>query len=170
MRTQVGWLKGYRHVALAVGLGLLLAGQHGVQAGDAKKSDAVVKVSAAAAAPAADGSQVIQVTLTLDKDKPWHVYANPVPSKDFPGLPTTLTVEGIKPEEFKVDYPEGRLVKDADLGDYHVYEGQVTIPVTVHRAPGTAGSLAVTAKFQACWQIQDQGLCLLPTSVTVTVP
>ena len=40
------------------------------------KSDSVVKATAAAAKPDADGKQT--VTLTLAIDKGWHLYANPV--------------------------------------------------------------------------------------------
>lgn len=132
--------------------------------GGAKKSESVVKISASAGKLEADGKQVLTVTLAIDKD--WHTYANPVP-KDFPGLPTTITVDGkAKPLEVKVDYPPGKLMKDATIGDYHVYEDKVEIKVLVQRAKGDAGPLDVSVTFQSCSDRQ----CLVHSTVKLTVP
>lgn len=127
----------------------------------AKKSDAVIKIKAAATAPGADGKQV--VTVTLDIDKPWHLYANPVPA-DFPGIPTTVTVSKVKPEDVKVEYPAGKLVKDAVVGDYKVYEGTVVLRATVQRDKTDQGPLELRIRLQACTDQQ----CLLPATVTLT--
>ena len=145
-------------VLLAV-LGLV-AGSAAGQAGT-KKSDAVVKASATAAAPGADGKQV--VTLTLDIEKPWHLYANPVGNDMLTSAQTAVRFLG-KVEPVKFDYPAGKLVKDETVGDYKVYEGSVTIKAQLKRAKGDTGPLELSVKFQAC----DDKSCLLPSTVKLT--
>lgn len=129
----------------------------------AKKSESVVKAAATAGKVEADGKQVVTVTLSIDK--PWHTYANPVP-KDFPGLPTAVSVEKVKPDDVKVDYPAGKTIKDNTVGDYNVYEDKTEIKVTVRRAKGDSGPLNVSVQVQACSDKQ----CLLPSTLKVTVP
>jgi hypothetical protein len=128
----------------------------------ATKSESVVKIDARADEPRADGSQL--VTFTLDIEKPWHLYANPVP-KDFPGIPTAITFEKASPKDVKIEYPAGVLVKDAIVGDYKVYEGKMTIKATVQRAKGDRTPMDVTIQIQAC----NDKLCLLPAMVKVQV-
>jgi len=66
----------------------------------------------------------------------------------------------------KVDYPRGKLVKDATLGNYHVYEDQVRIQASVQRSKDDVAPLTVIAKIQACSDKQ----CLLPGTVKVRIP
>jgi DsbC/DsbD-like thiol-disulfide interchange protein len=133
-------------------------------AAQATKSDSVVKIETAADKPDADGKQV--VTLKLAIDKGWHLYANPIP-KDFPGIPVEVKFAGkTKPAGFKVDYPEGKEVKDATIGDYKVYEDKAEIKITVQRAKDDAGPLELNVKLQACTDKK----CLLPATVKVSVP
>lgn len=132
--------------------------------GGAKKSDALVKIKAKADKPGADGQQEITFTVTVDEG--WHLYANPVP-KDFPGIPITVTFEGKnKPKDVKVEYPKGTLVKDAIVGDHHVYEGTVTIKAKVRRAKEDTGPFEVNVRVQTC----SKNTCLLPGNVKLTVP
>jgi uncharacterized protein YyaL (SSP411 family) len=129
-----------------------------------KKSEAVVKIEATATKPDADNRQTITVTIAIEK--PWHLYANPVP-EDFPGIPTSLTAESQgKSLDVKVDYPRGKLVKDKTLGNYHVYEDQVKIQASVQRSKDDVAPLTVIAKIQACSDKQ----CLLPGTVKVKIP
>ena len=147
-------------IVLLLGLSAALAAAQG-----AKKSDAVVKVSAAADKPDADGKQV--VTVTLDIESGWHTYANPVGLEDLAEVQTTVTIAGKgKPQLVKVEYPEGKPVKDKVVGDYRVYEGKVQIKATVRRAKDDAGPLEVSVKVQAC----NDKACLLPATVKATVP
>jgi DsbC/DsbD-like thiol-disulfide interchange protein len=142
--------------------GLLIGVACGVGAGQAAegtKSDSRIKVTAAADKPGADGKQVITVTLTIDKG--WHTYANP--AGDL-GTPTVVKVEGKKGDEVKVDYPEGKLVKDK-FGDMIIYEGSAAIKVTVARAAGDS-PLKLKVKVQAC----NEETCLQPATVEVSVP
>jgi uncharacterized protein len=129
-----------------------------------KKSDSVVKVAADADKPDAEGNQVI--TLTLQVDKGWHIYANPIDNKDLLNAQTVVTVKGAKaPKDVKIAYPAGKLEKDTILGDYKVYEDKVIIKAHVQRDPGDAGPLEVGVAFQSCNDKQ----CLLPATVKLTV-
>src|SRR5262249_31752045 len=134
------------------------------EGGGAKKSESVVKVKATADKPGADGQQIVTLTVTIDDG--WHLYANPVP-QDFPGIPVTVTVDAKnKPKDVQVEYPEGKVVKDALTGDYRIYEKTVTIKAKVKRDKGDAGPLDVNVKVQAC----NKDKCLLPGVVKLTVP
>jgi hypothetical protein len=150
-----------RPAALLACLALLAAGS---LAPAAPKSDAVVKVTATAGKADADGVQV--VTLTLEIEKPYHVYANPVGNMDLEDTATTVTFPREKAETVKIEYPEGKLNKDATVGDYKIYEGKATIKARVRRAKGESGPLEASIKLQAC----DDKSCLLPATIKVQVP
>ena len=148
----------------------LAAAPAAVSAQGAKKSDAVVKATATAGKPDADGKQDVTVTLTVTK--PWHIYANPVGQETLEGAQTEITIAGPgKPKLLKVEFPKGRKIEDKLVGDYSVYEGKVEVKVIVERAPGDKEPLELTAKFVACEESKDGkvGRCLLPAKVTVKV-
>src|SRR5688572_15752352 len=70
-----------------------------------KKSDSEVKVTATAKKDA-QGNEVVTVNLEINKG--WHVYANPVGNEDLAPAQTTVTVNSkTKPKEVKVVYPDG---------------------------------------------------------------
>ena len=134
--------------------------KHAARAG-LKKSDSVVKVTAKADKPDADGKQT--VTVTLDIENGWHTYANPVGVKDFPGIETAVTITAKqKPESVTVKYPQGKF--DAEVKG-NVYEGKAVIMAVVKRAKGDTGPLQVNVKIQAC----NEKTCLLPATVKLTV-
>jgi DsbC/DsbD-like thiol-disulfide interchange protein len=144
-------------------LALAFAALTGAAHAQLKKSDTVVKAEAKADKIAADGSQVVTVTLTIDKD--WHLYANPVGNEDLMDNQVTVSVSSKnKLQDVKVEYPAGTLVKDKTVGDYKTYEGTVTIKATVRRAKGDTEPLDVSVKMQACSKAQ----CLLPATVSLT--
>lgn len=131
-----------------------------------KKSDSEVKVTAKAAKADAAGKQV--VTINLDINKGWHVYANPVGNEDLAPAQTTVTINSkIKPKEVKITYPDGLLKPDETVGGYRVYKTSVQIKATVLRAAGDTGPLEVSVRFMAC---HDKGVCLQPATVKMTVP
>jgi thiol:disulfide interchange protein len=147
---------------LAAGLCLAL-GAGAVAQG--KRSDNVVKAKATASKLGDDGKQV--VTITLEIDPKYHLYANPVGLEDFKDNETTVSVTGKnKPESVKVDYPAGETKKDKTVGDYKIYKKSVTIKATVQRAKGDTGPLDVTIKVQAC----DEKACLMPGKIKLSVP
>jgi DsbC/DsbD-like thiol-disulfide interchange protein len=128
-----------------------------------KKSDTVVKSEAKADKVAADGTQAVTITLTIDKG--WHLYANPVGNEDLMDNQVSASVSSKnKLQDVKVEYPAGTVVKDKTVGDYKVYEGTVTIKATVRRAKGDAEPLDVSVKLQACSKTQ----CLLPATLKLT--
>jgi hypothetical protein len=128
-------------------------------------SDSVVKATAKADKPGDDGKQT--VTITLEIDKGWHVYANPVGLEDLAAAQTEVSVAGkAKVNGIKIDYPAGTEIKDKTLGNYRVYEGKVVIPIAVTRAKDDAGPLELTIKLQAC----NSKTCLLPGEIKVTAP
>ena len=134
----------------------------------AKKSGDVVKIEATAGKIDDSGKQTVTLTITIDK--PWHIYANPVGNDDFASAATVVNVTGEKkPQSVKVKYPEGKVEKDATVGDYKVYEGKVVITAEVERAKGDTGPLKATVKLQAC-NLEKGGTCLLPETVEVKVP
>lgn len=149
-----------------LGYVFLLAGLLGLTAARAqaapKLSDAVVKAELKADKPDDQGNQTVVVTLNVEKD--WHLYANPVP-KEFPGIPTTITADSAsKVEDLKVAYPEGKLIKDALVGDYRVYDGKTDIKLTLKRPKGSS-PVELNVKVQACSDKQ----CLLPATIKLKV-
>jgi uncharacterized protein YyaL (SSP411 family) len=124
----------------------------------ADKGPEPVRVEVRADKPGADGKQVLTITLTIDKG--WHVYANPVGNDNLGPAATTVEVSGKGKVTARVTYPPGRPVKDAVVGNYNAYEGQVTLTATVRRTPGD-GPLEVSVRYQAC----DDRRCLPPATV-----
>ncbi|HJT79305.1 MAG TPA: protein-disulfide reductase DsbD N-terminal domain-containing protein [Gemmataceae bacterium] len=150
--------KTVRWVALLTAVGLAVGAA--ARAGASTKSDSVVKVTATADKPGADGKQVIHIRLAIDPG--WHTYANPI-GTDV-GVPTSVTVAGKGAGDVQVHYPAGKTVKDSG-GDYYVYEGDTTIDATVRRSKDDS-PLKVKVKIQAC----DATKCLVPATVEVSVP
>ena len=132
-------------------------------AGGARQSDSVVKATAAAENPRG-GKQTLKITLTIDKD--WHIYANPAGNPDQESSKTSVEFTGrSKPKTVKIEYPKGKLIKDALVGDYSVYEGTVEIKAIVERMPGESGPLEISIKVQAC----NDKTCLRPATIKLTV-
>jgi len=131
----------------------------------ARTSDKKVKATATADKAGADGKQV--VTITLEIDPAYYIYANPVENAVFEPTKTTVTVTGKnKPESVKIDYPPGEVMTLKEAGEYKVYKGKVTIKATVQRARGDSGPLEVNVKVYAC----DKDSCLPPGNIKLTVP
>jgi hypothetical protein len=128
-----------------------------------KKSDSVVKSTVKAEKPDADGKQV--VTITMEVESPWHIYANPVGQDDLADARTVITV-GAKTAlgAVTIDYPKGKVKEDKVIGNYNIYEGKVTFKATVKRAKDDSSPLTVTLKFQAC----NDSTCLVPATVKLT--
>jgi hypothetical protein len=161
-------MKRVTQCALVVALlaGLTVLSGSGVAQKGGKTSEAVVKVTAKAEKPGADGKQVVTITLHVDRD--WHTYANPVGLDDLESAQTVVEITGKnKPESVKLAYPKGKVREDKVVGDYSVYEGKVDIKATVQRAKGDKGPLEVKVKFQACSDVTKT--CLLPATVKLSV-
>jgi DsbC/DsbD-like thiol-disulfide interchange protein len=139
--------------------------ESGELAAQGKKSDAVVKVTATADKPDADGKQT--VTITMVTDKGWHNYANPVGNKDLVDAQTVVNVSAKQPVEVvKIAYPPGALKKDPKAGNYMIYEGITVIKAQVKRTKGDTSPLDVSVSLQSC----DKESCLFPATVKISVP
>jgi DsbC/DsbD-like thiol-disulfide interchange protein len=155
-----------KHRPVATTIAVLTAGlalAAGPAAAAPPKSDSVVKATAVAGKPGPDGKQT--VTLTLAIDKGWHIYANPVGNADLAAAQTTVKAKAAGAlSDVKIEFPTGKKVKDAVVGDYIVYEDQAVINVNVTRAKDDDSPLELTVKLQAC----NESTCLLPGEVKVT--
>src|SRR5262245_43164434 len=142
----------------------LLVKPEPAQTGGLTKCDTVVNATTTVTSLDADGKQTVSVALDIEKD--WHVYAYPR-TKEFSGVPTPIiATDKPKPQEVKVDYPPGKVMQFPSGDEYKAYEDKLTIPVAVRRAKGDTSPLQVTVKFQACTDKK----CLLPATVQLTVP
>lgn len=148
--------------ALALAVGLVAAGGGGAVA-QGKKSDAVVKATATATKAGDDGKQT--VTITLEIDPKFHIYANPVGQDDFKDNETMVSGAG-KTKLLSVAYPPGETKEDKVVGNYKVYKKSVTLRAQVQREKGDTGPLELTVKVQAC----DDSVCLQPGRIKVSVP
>jgi DsbC/DsbD-like thiol-disulfide interchange protein len=129
-----------------------------------RKSDSVVKVEAKADKPDADGKQTI--TITLDIEKGWHVYANPVENEDLANAQTVARVASKgKLDNVKIEYPAGKL--QVDNGDkFKIFEGKVAIKAQVKRAPNDTSPLEISVTVQAC----NDKTCLQPVTIKKELP
>ena len=133
--------------------------------GKAVRIDSTSKVKATVTATpvGADGKQV--VTLMLDIDKGWHLYANPTENKTTEPARTIVTVKAKNKLTAQVQYPVGKVYVHA--GDtYKIYQGHVILPVQIQRPLGDTSPLEVIVNVSAC----DADACLLPGTIRLSIP
>ena len=129
---------------------------------DAIETKAHVKISATE--PKREGDR-LTVTAILDIAEGWHINANPA-SLDFL-IHTSVDVrEDSGTAEAKPDYPSAKAMT-TPLGDVKVYEGKVSIPVTV-TLPRKTENLRLLIRAQAC----KDTTCLAPSDwvILLTTP
>ena len=135
-------------------------------AGGSKKSDSKVKASATAT-KIENGEQT--VTITLDIEKGWHLYANPVNHNNefLEANQTTVKIaaKGKFKGQPKIKYPAGDPKVDK-TEKYDVYKGIVKIEATVQRTKGDTSPLEITIDVNAC----DDKNCLAPGKIKLMVP
>ncbi len=128
-----------------------------------KKPDPV-KVEAKAGKLGDNGEQTITVTLNIDKG--WHIYANPVGNEDLEGADTTVKIAGKGLSKVvKITYPPGK-EESSVLGKYKAYTTQAVVTAVVQRVQADTEALEVSVQYQAC----DDKQCLLPKTVKLKVP
>jgi hypothetical protein len=139
----------------------------------ARRIDRIVKVKAAATAPDRDGRQV--VTVTLDINKEYGVYANPAGSgefkEDFKPVEMKVTVSaGEKLKDVKVDYPAAETHTITCGGEplpvSRLYHGTVNVRVHVRRVKGDTSALEVNL---ACTPYHP-ARCYPPAAFKLKVP
>lgn len=137
---------------LLAALAVIVGGEPAAPAAQKKPSKA--KLAATATKPDADGRQT--VTITMEIEKTWHAYANPVKFEELDGVETTVKITSAsKLQDVQIKYPEGKRHVDGK-NTYYIYEGKVEILATVKRAPGDTGPLDVSVKYMTC----DATMCL----------
>lgn len=153
-------------LALSAALGVfLLSGLS--EAGGLKRSDSEVKITAEATKPDEAGKQVITLTLNVNKD--WYIYANPIMNKTFEPNQTAVRVTAGKKEvDAKLEFPAGITKKTGDES-YSIWKGKVTIRAHVTRPADVTGPLDVSVRISAC-KDGEGGICLLQATVKLTVP
>ena len=93
------------------------------------KSELRVKASATATKPTPNGAQTVAVTLDIDKS--FHLYANPVNNEIFEANQTRISFGGtVRPTSYEVKYPPGKTVGVKDV-KWDVYQGIVKIQINV---------------------------------------
>lgn len=133
--------------------------------GDPTNSDSVVKATATAEKPGADGKQIVKIKLAIDKG--WHIYANPVGNEDHESAETVVRLVAPTTAKAKLEYPKGKLVKDKLVGDYSVYQSEAIVNAIVQWPKDAKPSpLEFSIKLQAC----NDKTCLLPSTIRVKVP
>lgn len=155
-RRWIGWTT----LALGLALALPAAPARAQSAGD------VLRVRCEPVTMAAGSSVEVEVVLEIVSG--WHVNANP-PSPEYL-IPVTVSVKsapGLAPRG--VLYPTGRQVKlGFDENPLSVYEGSVTVRVTLAAAPDAASgehTLRGAVGFQPC----NDEVCLAPASAPFAI-
>jgi DsbC/DsbD-like thiol-disulfide interchange protein len=130
-----------------------------------EKSDAKVKAMATAGKLGADGKQT--VTITLDVEKGWYIYANPVNANSDIFGPNVTVVAFKTKDKLKADvkYPKGKQKVDGKY-QFDVYVDRVTIEATVQRPAGDETPLRISIDVNVCRKNE----CLLPGTVMLTIP
>jgi hypothetical protein len=133
------------------------------EAGEAKKdSTTKVKATARATRPDANGKQTVTITLDIEKD--WHIFGNPVGSGPYENCRTIVAIDSEynragfllqKKLTANVKYPPGKLhVEGKD--QLSIYEGRAVIQVEVLRTVNDSSPLEVNIDLNAC----NEGSCL----------
>jgi len=149
-----------RILASALVMAVLLAAGGPANA-QSKKSDG--KVKATASAKKAGGQTT--VTITLEVEKSWYLYANPVGHDDFASNRTEVEFKvGGKKVAAKIEYPAGEVKKDKTIGDLKIYKDKVTITAVVD----TTEAITAEIKVNSC-SLGKDGRCLLPGTVTLKI-
>lgn len=142
---------------------LLSASPHDVQAGG-KKIESQAKLASSAGKIGSDGKQIVTITMEINKD--WYAYANPVKNEDLEAAQTIVKITaGAKLQKVDIFYPAGKQ-KTIDKDKFHIYEGKVEITATVQRAAGDTSPLTVDVQFSTC---NVKGICLPTENVKLVV-
>jgi len=132
----------YVPVYLVAGLVMSLALLWPAQAGE---FDSLVKVSAKAAKPGADGKQTVTFTFAIEKG--WYIYANPVGDKNYEANRTSIAITAKEKLTSDVQYPSSDQVNKYK---HRIYEKEVVIKSQVQRAAGDASPLEAKIEINVC--------------------
>lgn len=131
----------------------------------AKRSDDVVKVRATVDHSVPQGLRRVIIVLAIENG--WHVYANPVGPEELRDAQTSIALIGESSTRIdSIDYPPGIEKRNEVIGTYRVYQGEVSVPVTLRPIAGADEAPRLVIRFQAC----SDRACLPPAQVQVQLP
>ena len=135
-----------------------------VEAGNRKTSADVVKINATATKPDVNGKQT--VTITLDIQKGWWMYANPVNHNNefLDGDQVTVKLAAKEKTQVDVKYPAGKTRRERKE-IFDIYEGAVKIEANVVRTKGDTSPLEISIYVR----VFDDKSCLAPVTVKIKV-
>jgi hypothetical protein len=168
--TNLRWNARLAGSSVILGLAaLLLAAPDRAPAQDKDEPQPLKAATATAGKIDKDGHQTVTVTVEMNQD--WYIYANPVDNPDLANIKTSVKISGNqKLEEVKITSPAGEKKTEGLAGEtisYLIYEGKVEITATVKRASGDAGPLDVSLKYNAC--NKKNPICLPTAQIKVVV-
>jgi Disulphide bond corrector protein DsbC len=142
-------------------MALVLLGATHADAGG--KSDSKVKASAVATKPDADGKQM--VTITLEIEKGFYVYANPANNELLEGAELRLKFTAKEKVKADVKYPAGKTI-GTKREMFDVNEGTVKIEASLKRNNGDTSPLTLRIDY-----VPANGVgCFLPETIKLTLP
>jgi DsbC/DsbD-like thiol-disulfide interchange protein len=151
------------------------AASHFAHAGG--KSDTKVKAKVTATKPDKDGKQT--VTITLDIEQPWYIYANPTNAnkvaEDIVAVNrTNVSFKAKGKVDAQVKYPVGKVKTEligTEEGRWNIYQDHVTVVAEVRRAPGDESALEAVIEVNACKIEKGRtGTCLPQGKIMLKVP
>ena len=143
----------YLTLALVILCGLVITATVAPAGGFLKKSDSKVKAKIASSKTSSTGEQV--VTIELDVEKGWYIYANPVGNELLAPNATTVKVNG-SVKGVRVAYPKPKMKKDDVIGDYNYYQDTVRLQVSMQNPTNQAVDFLISVN--ACDTVK--GVCL----------
>ena len=154
--------------SLIIGLALAMSFTNGVSGNEPKRVTSADKVKATAIATKPDADSKQKVTITLEIDKGWWLYANPVNHNNefLDANQTHVMTKANEGVEIKVMYPAGRRDR-LDKEELSIYEGTVKIEVLVTRAKNDTSPLELKVYVHA--HNERLTVCLLPGTIKLMV-
>ena len=114
------------------------------------------------------------MTITLEIEKGWSVFANPIENERFVSWQTVVSLKPtMKPTSLKIEYPRGKVYTDplAPETNCRYYDGEIEIKAFLQRSPGDKGPIEVEVVFVARGETAPgQTTFLFPRQLKVKVP
>jgi hypothetical protein len=146
---------------------VLLLTVAGALASPALGQGSLTKITVKTSASKPDAKGFEEITLDIDIDKGWHIYANAPRHDQVESNKTVVSIVAPKVEEVTIKYPDGQIRKDTDGEkeiEYRVYEGTVRVTVRLKRIE--ANPLEVHLLVYAC----NKSVCLPKGLMKLKIP
>jgi hypothetical protein len=110
------------------------------------RSASKVKATAVGTKPDADGKQTVTITLEIEKE--FYLYANPVNNEILEGIEMKVKVTAKEKVKYDVKYPAGKTVGTKKNDKYDIYESIVKVEAHVVRNKDDTGPLTIHIAIQ----------------------